>query len=196
MITPIEREIRRAIEREQSLRRSRGLPNQRTSPEYVEVPSRKSLSMSSTPKWSQNKDREFAGKKMQHEIHEETRREQDLVKIGKIPGFYDKGTVRQIKERKQLFETLQVCPESPLTFSPKSKTPSWSSGSSEDLNLILESQDESGTSTPEHTTYKERKPTTEPLCHAVLFVYPVITVSVSCRTADSGPGVCATAWPE
>ncbi|XP_014912367.1 mitotic interactor and substrate of PLK1-like [Poecilia latipinna] len=158
--TPIEREIRRAIEREQSLRRSRGLPNQRTSPEYVEVPSRKSLSMSSTPKWSQNKDREFAGKKMQHEIHEETRREQDLVKIGKIPGFYDKGTVRQIKERKQLFETLQVCPESPLTFSPKSKTPSWSSGSSEDLNLILESQDESGTSTPEHTTYKERKPTT------------------------------------
>uniref|UniRef100_A0A096M950 A-kinase anchor protein 2 C-terminal domain-containing protein n=1 Tax=Poecilia formosa TaxID=48698 RepID=A0A096M950_POEFO len=105
--TPIEREIRRAIEREQSLRRSRGLPNQRTSPEYIEVPSRKSLSMSSTPKWSQNKDREFAGKKMQHEIHEETRREQDLVKIGKIPGFYDKGTVRQIKERKQLFETLQ-----------------------------------------------------------------------------------------
>uniref|UniRef100_A0A3B3YDS1 A-kinase anchor protein 2 C-terminal domain-containing protein n=1 Tax=Poecilia mexicana TaxID=48701 RepID=A0A3B3YDS1_9TELE len=136
--TPIEREIRRAIEREQSLRRSRGLPNQRTSPEYIEVPSRKSLSTSSTPKWSQNKDREFAGKKMQHEIHEETRREQDLVKIGKIPGFYDKGTVRQIKERKQLFETLQVCPESPLTFSPKSKTPSWSSGSSEDLNLILE----------------------------------------------------------
>ncbi|XP_027875057.1 mitotic interactor and substrate of PLK1 [Xiphophorus couchianus] len=158
--TPIEREIRRAIEREQSLRRSRGLPNQRTSPEYVEVPSRKSLSVSSTPKWSQNKDREFAGKKMQHEIHEETRREQDLVKIGKIPGFYDKGTVRQIKERKQLFETLQICPESPLTVSPKSKTPSWSSGSSDDLNLILESQDESGTSTPEHTTYMERKPIT------------------------------------
>ncbi|XP_032420089.1 uncharacterized protein misp3 [Xiphophorus hellerii] len=158
--TPIEREIRRAIEREQSLRRSRGLPNQRTSPEYVEVPSRKSLSVSSTPKWSQNKDREFAGKKMQHEIHEETRREQDLVKIGKIPGFYDKGTVRQIKERKQLFETLQICPESPLTVSPKSKTPSESSGSSDDLNLILESQDESGTSTPEHTTYMERKPIT------------------------------------
>ncbi|KAM4750900.1 uncharacterized protein misp3 [Anableps anableps] len=156
--TPIEREIRRAIEREQSLRRSRGLPNQRTFPEYVEVPLRKSLlSQSVTPKWSQNKDREFAGKKMQHEIHEETRREQDLVKIGKIPGFYDKGTVRQIKERKQLFETLKISPESPLMFSPKSKTPSWSSSSSEDLNLTLESQDESGTSTPDHT-YMERKP--------------------------------------
>ncbi|XP_035992727.1 uncharacterized protein si:ch211-207j7.2 [Fundulus heteroclitus] len=158
--TPIEREIRRAIEREQSLRRSRGLPNQRSSPEYVEVPLRRSFqSQSVAPKWSQNKDREFAGKKMQQEIHEESRREQDLVKIGKIPGFYDKGTVRQIKERKQLFETLQISPELPPTISPKSKTPSWSSTSSEDLNITLESQDESGTSTPEHT-YADRKPTT------------------------------------
>ncbi|MEQ2184736.1 hypothetical protein GOODEAATRI_011199 [Goodea atripinnis] len=157
METPIEREIRRAIEREQSLRRSRGLPNPRTSPEYVEVPLKKSLpSQSVSPRWSQNKDREFAGKKMQQEIHEESQREQDLVKIGKIPGFYDKGTIRQIKERKQLFETLRISPEPPLTISPKCNTPSWSSNSSEDLNLTLESQD-SGTSTPEQT-YMERKP--------------------------------------
>lgn len=31
----------------------------------------------------------------------------DLVKLGKIPGFYDKGTVRQLKERKLLFEAFQ-----------------------------------------------------------------------------------------
>uniref|UniRef100_A0A3Q2EH88 Mitotic interactor and substrate of PLK1-like n=1 Tax=Cyprinodon variegatus TaxID=28743 RepID=A0A3Q2EH88_CYPVA len=155
--TPIEREIRRAIEREQSLRRSRGLPNQRTSPEYVEVPLRRSLlSQSVTPKWSQNKDREFAGKKMLHEIHEESRREQDLVKIGKIPGFYDKGTASQIKERKQLFETLKIAPGSPMMASLKHKTLSSSSSSSEDLSLSMESQDESGASTPDHT-YSERK---------------------------------------
>ncbi|KAF7213120.1 putative LOC107382221-like protein [Nothobranchius furzeri] len=127
--TPIEREIRRAIQREQSLRRSRGLPNPHTAPEYVEIPSRKGiLSQSLTSKWSQNKDREFAGKMMQQEIHEETRREQDLVKIGKIPGFYDKGTVRQIKERKQLFEAFQTSLES-----TKSKMSSFKS--TEDLTL-------------------------------------------------------------
>ncbi|KAK1886690.1 Mitotic interactor and substrate of PLK1 [Dissostichus eleginoides] len=93
--TPIEREIRRAIEREHSLRRSRGLPNPPTAPEYVEIPLRKTVLCQSIPLNSercQGKDRQFAGKKMQQEIHEETQREQDLVKLGTVPGFYDKGT--------------------------------------------------------------------------------------------------------
>lgn len=128
--TPIEREIRRAIEREQSLRRSRGLPNTPTSPEYVDVPPRKTVLSQSLPAKSercQGKDREFAGKKMQHEIHEEAQREHDLVKLGKVPGFYDKGTVRQLKEKKQLFEAFQKPNNSTMTISGRSKPTSWSS---------------------------------------------------------------------
>ncbi|KAK7929957.1 hypothetical protein WMY93_006352 [Mugilogobius chulae] len=109
--TPIEREIRRAVEREHSLRRSRGLPNPPSAPEYVEIPLRKAVFRPSLPltksERCQGKDKLFAGKKMQQNIYEETQREQDLVKLGKIPGFYDKGTVRQLKERKQLFEAFQ-----------------------------------------------------------------------------------------
>uniref|UniRef100_A0A3B4XT19 Uncharacterized LOC111650948 n=1 Tax=Seriola lalandi dorsalis TaxID=1841481 RepID=A0A3B4XT19_SERLL len=126
--TPIEREIRRAVEREHSLRRSRGLPNLPTSPEYVEIPLRKTvLCQSLTTERCQGKDRQFAGKKMEHDIHEEARREQDLVKLGKVPGFYDKGTVRQLKERKQLFEAFQKPSDSTLTVSTRCKTTSWSS---------------------------------------------------------------------
>lgn len=140
--TPIEREIRRAIEREHSLRRSRGLPNPPTKPEYVELPLRKTVlcqSLTAPPDRCQSKDRQFAGKKMQHEIHEEVRREQDLVKLGKVPGIYDKGTVRQLKEKKQLFEAFQTPDDLILTVSTRSKVTSWSSAS--DIST-LENQDD------------------------------------------------------
>ncbi|KAK5865953.1 hypothetical protein PBY51_020183 [Eleginops maclovinus] len=138
--TPIEREIRRAVEREHSLRRSRGLPNPPTAPEYVEIPLRKTvLCQSITPNSErcQGKDRQFAGKKMQQEIHEETQREQDLVKLGKVPGFYDKGTVRQVKDRKQLFEAFQKPDESTLNLSARSQ--SWSSAS--DVSTLEDQED-------------------------------------------------------
>lgn len=128
--TPIEREIRRAIEREHSLRRSRGLPNLRITPEYVEVPLRKTVlsnSVAAKTEWCQDKDREFAGKKMLYEIQTETQREQDLVKLGKIPGFYDKGTVRQIREKKQIYETFQTPSDSTFTASTSRRAPSVSS---------------------------------------------------------------------
>ncbi|XP_044197845.1 uncharacterized protein LOC122974062 [Thunnus albacares] len=140
--TPIEREIRRAIAREQSLRRSRGLPNPPTSPEYVDVPLRKTVLSQPLPAKSekcQGKDREFAGKKMQHEIHKEARREQDLVELGKVPGFYDKGTVRQLKERQQLFEAFQKPSDSTLTISSRSKPTSWSSAS--DISTLENQED-------------------------------------------------------
>lgn len=127
--TPIQREIRRSVEREQSLRRSRGLPNQPTSPEYVEIPNRKTFLGQSLPANSeklQNIDRQFAGKKMHHEMHEEAQREQDLVKLGKLPGIDHKGTVRQLKERKQLFEAFQKPSDSTLNVSSRSRATSWS----------------------------------------------------------------------
>ncbi|TWW58533.1 hypothetical protein D4764_06G0000630 [Takifugu flavidus] len=115
--TPIEREIRRSIEREHSLRRSRGLSSPPTAPEYVEIPLRKSVLsppiISRSEKY-QGKDRQYAGKKMQLEIHEEVQREQDLVKLGKIPGVYDKGTTQELKDRKEIFEAFQKPKDSSL----------------------------------------------------------------------------------
>ncbi|XP_076584427.1 uncharacterized protein misp3 [Chaetodon auriga] len=159
--TPIEREIRRAMEREHSLRRSRGLPNPPSSPQYVEIPLRKSVLYQPTANSErcQCKDRQFAGKKMQNEIHEEVRREQDLVKLGKVPGFYDRGTVRQLKEKKQLFEAFQKPNDSTLTVSTRSKATSWSSGS--DIST-LENQGVSLQASTIGGSFVERSPSQSP----------------------------------
>lgn len=135
--TPIEREIRRSIEREHSLRRSRGLSSPPTEPEYVEIPLR--MSVLSPPIISRSekykgKDRQYAGRKMQLEIHEDVQREQDLVKLGKIPGFYDKGTTRELKDRKEIFEAFQKPDNSSLTIA-KGKA----SSNSDILNATISS---------------------------------------------------------
>ncbi|XP_040003061.1 uncharacterized protein si:ch211-207j7.2 [Xiphias gladius] len=156
--TPIEREIRRAIEREHSLRRSRGLRNPPTSPEYVEIPLRKTIlcqSLTTKSERCQGKDRQFAGKKMQHEILEEAQREEDLVKLGKVPGFYDKGTVRQLKERKQLFEAFQKPSDSTLIVSTRSKTVSWSSAS--DISTLENQEAISSETSTIDALYVERR---------------------------------------
>lgn len=135
--TPIEREIRRSIEREHSLRRSRGLSSPPTAPEYVEIPLRKSVLsppiISRTEKY-QGKDRQYAGKKMQLEIHEEVQREQDLVKLGKVPGVYDKGTAQELKDRKEIFEAFQKPKDSSLAV-----TKVKASVSSDTLNTTISS---------------------------------------------------------
>lgn len=108
--TPIEREIRRSVEREHSLRRSRGLPNV-TLPEYVEIPLRNAVLHKSVTTYadrSQGKDRQLAGNKVLHEVHGEIKREKDIVDSGKIQSFYDKGVASQLQERKQLFEAFQT----------------------------------------------------------------------------------------
>ncbi|XP_035002916.2 uncharacterized protein LOC118101348 [Hippoglossus stenolepis] len=161
--TPIESEIRRTIEREHSLRRSRGLPNPPTSPEYVEIPLRKNVlsePLNIKSERCQGKDKQFAGKKMQQEIHEETQREQDLVELGKVPGFYDKGTVRQLKEKKQIFEAFQQPSDSTLSVSTRSKTTSWSSAN--DVSTLEENQEDtlSQTSTI-GALYVERRQSTD-----------------------------------
>ncbi|XP_059187840.1 uncharacterized protein misp3 [Centropristis striata] len=161
--TPIEREIRRAIEREHSLRRSRGLPNPPTSPEYVEIPLWKTVlcqPVTAKTERCQGKDRQLAGKKMQHEIHKEARREQDLVKLGKVPGFYDKGTIRQVKDRKQLFEAFQTPSDSTLTVSARSKGSSWSSVS--DISTLENQEDASSQASTIGGSYVETTPTQSP----------------------------------
>ncbi|TRY98279.1 hypothetical protein DNTS_014162 [Danionella cerebrum] len=114
--TPIEKEIRLAMKREQSLRRSRGLCHTTESAnDYIEIPLRKPiLSKDFQIRGNQtlDKDREFAGKKMQKEISAETEREKVLVELGRLPGFYDKGTEVQLLEKKMLFESFQEQKES------------------------------------------------------------------------------------
>lgn len=105
--TPIQREIRLAFKREQSLRRSRGLDETK---EFIEIPVRKSILSQDLPEKSvkdHSKERQFAGKKMQREIHAEAEREKVLVKLGRLPGFYNKGTMRQLEEKKLLFEAFR-----------------------------------------------------------------------------------------
>ncbi|KAG7491589.1 hypothetical protein MATL_G00005300 [Megalops atlanticus] len=131
--TPIEREIRRAMEREQSLRKSRGLSK---TEEFVEIPLRKPILSQALPSKSSQcagKDRQFAGKKMQREINAETEREQVLVQLGKVPGVYDKGTVRQLREKKQLFEAFQEIKETPRTSASQSKR---ASSSASDISAL------------------------------------------------------------
>lgn len=124
--TPIEREIRLTMKREQSLRRSRGLSDttDRTN-EYVEIPLRRpilSQDLQMRPNPSHSKDRQFAGKKMQKEISAETEREKILVELGRLPGFYDKGSEVQLQEKKQLFESFQEPKESAIAVSRRSPT--------------------------------------------------------------------------
>ncbi|XP_051985878.1 uncharacterized protein misp3 [Xyrauchen texanus] len=124
--TPIEREIRLVMKREQSLRRSRGLENttNRTN-EFVEIPTRRpilSQDLFLKPNPSQEKDRQFAGKKMQQEISAEAAREKVLVELGRLPGFYDKGTEVQLHEKKQLFEAFQEPKESGPVLSRRSNS--------------------------------------------------------------------------
>ncbi|XP_016365984.1 uncharacterized protein misp3 [Sinocyclocheilus rhinocerous] len=124
--TPIEREIRLTMKREQSLRRSRGLCDtiDRTN-EFVEIPARKPILSQDPqirPNPSHGKDRQFAGKKMQKEISAETEREKVLVELGRLPGFYDKGTEVQLQDKKQLFESFQEPKESVATISRRSAT--------------------------------------------------------------------------
>lgn len=122
--TPIEKEIRLAIRREQSLRRARGLnAEEDKTKEFVEIPVRKSILSQELPLKSlgEGKDRQFAGKKMQKEIRAEVEREKVLVQLGRLPGFYDKGTVRQLREKKLLFEAFQEPKELPTV---QNKAPS------------------------------------------------------------------------
>ncbi|KAJ8264030.1 hypothetical protein GJAV_G00144280 [Gymnothorax javanicus] len=144
--TPIEREIRRTMEREQSLRRARGLTKTQ---EFVEVPLMKPVLSRTLPSRSgkaEGLDRQFAGKKMQREISLEAQREEVLVQLGKVPGSYDKGTVRQLRERKQLFEAFQE-PKETLD-SPRTQSTRRSSSVASDISALGSQKDHQPSSGP------------------------------------------------
>ncbi|XP_055070215.2 uncharacterized protein misp3 [Misgurnus anguillicaudatus] len=116
--TPIEREIRLAMLREQNLRRSRGLDDAPDkTKEFVEIPVRRpilSQDVQSNP--GQGMDKAFSEKMMQMEINAERE---------KSPGFYDKGTEAQLHEKKQLFESLQQPKDSAPTATGRPANPDY-----------------------------------------------------------------------
>ncbi|XP_062853194.1 nucleolar and coiled-body phosphoprotein 1 [Trichomycterus rosablanca] len=106
--TPIEREIRLAALREQSLRRARGLGE---SNEFVEIPPLRKpiLTQELNERFSKDrgKERQRAGKKMEREINAEAEREKVLVQLGRLPGFYDRGPIKHLQQTKLMFESFQ-----------------------------------------------------------------------------------------
>ncbi|XP_030401992.1 uncharacterized protein MISP3 [Gopherus evgoodei] len=116
--TPIEREIRLHQEREETLRRQRGMASPRSTQEYVEVRMKPILSQAQLPaQLPKDKERQWAGAQMQREIQRERLREEDLMHMGQVRGTYDRGTPQELQEKKMLFEH-QPSPEPPFPRKP------------------------------------------------------------------------------
>ncbi|KAM4807865.1 mitotic interactor and substrate of PLK1 [Rhinophrynus dorsalis] len=112
--TPIEREIRLALEREECLRRERGIQSGVETNKMVEIfknPVR-TLPLDSQLK-QKSKDRARTSFFLQREIEKETKREEDLRNEGKVAGLYDKGNPQELDERRKLFEQPDEVPVKP-----------------------------------------------------------------------------------
>ncbi|KAM8972513.1 uncharacterized protein MISP3 [Pelodytes ibericus] len=119
--TPIEREIRLTMEREQDLRQERGISLPVGQQELVEV---RRKSVKGEPGPPAGKERQLAGAQMQREIQLDTRREQDLVQLGKVIGGYDRGAQQQeLQERKMMFESFASVSPEPSTKKRQSVPP-------------------------------------------------------------------------
>ncbi|XP_018110380.1 mitotic interactor and substrate of PLK1 isoform X1 [Xenopus laevis] len=112
--TPIEREIRLAKEREENLRRERGIQVSTETNEIVEILKNSVIPFTSNePSQKKSKDRARTSIFLQREIEKEAQREADLKNEGKVAGLYDKGTAQEIDERRKLFEQPDEIPVKP-----------------------------------------------------------------------------------
>ncbi|GCB67057.1 hypothetical protein scyTo_0000675 [Scyliorhinus torazame] len=102
--TPIEREIRLGVKREESLRKARGIKKHTFSEEYVEIRTRPLIFHPVPAPAAKGKNNQFAEMQMQREILLERQREEDLVLQGKVKGTYDKSLIPEIEERRKFFE--------------------------------------------------------------------------------------------
>ncbi|KFQ32457.1 Mitotic interactor and substrate of PLK1, partial [Mesitornis unicolor] len=124
--TPIEREIRMAMEREETLWKERGL--QRLAPrcEVVEIPTKPLLSMHTSPvPGRKGKDKARASLYVQREIEQETKREEDLKKQGRLLGAYDRGTPQELDARRRVFEQEEAPPQKPSPAGKAEERRSW-----------------------------------------------------------------------
>ncbi|XP_066492656.1 mitotic interactor and substrate of PLK1 isoform X2 [Tiliqua scincoides] len=112
--TPIEREIRLAQEREANLWKERGIQRTNSKDELVEIRSKPLLSssISSLVSSRKGKDTPRVSFNIQREIEQETKREEDLQKEGRLLGTYDKGNLQELGERRKVFEQEEAVPSS------------------------------------------------------------------------------------
>ncbi|NWH70740.1 MISP protein, partial [Piaya cayana] len=112
--TPIEREIRMAMEREERLWKERGIQRPTSSNELVEIQTKPFLSMQASPgPGRKGKDKGRASLYVQREIEQETKREEDLKRQGRLLGAYDRGTQQELDERRRVFEQEEPPPQKP-----------------------------------------------------------------------------------
>ncbi|NXL39870.1 MISP protein, partial [Glaucidium brasilianum] len=112
--TPIEREIRMAMEREENLWKERGIQRLTSSSELVEIKTKPLLCMDASPSpGRKGKDKGHASRYVQREIEQETKREEDLKKQGRLLGTYDRGTQQELDERRRVFEQEEAPPQKP-----------------------------------------------------------------------------------
>ncbi|KAM4708359.1 mitotic interactor and substrate of PLK1 isoform 2-T3 [Discoglossus pictus] len=112
--TPIEREIRIALEREESLRKERGILSVTETNEMVEIPKNPMFSMASqTKSEKKSKDRARNSFFLKREIEKEAKREADLKSEGKESGIYDQGSIQELDERRKRFEQPDELPVMP-----------------------------------------------------------------------------------
>lgn len=113
--TPIEREIRLTQEREANLWKERGIQRKNRRDELVEIRSNPLLSssISSVVSSRKGKDTPRVSFNIQREIEQETKREEDLQKEGRLLGTYDKGNLQELGQRRKVFEQEEAVP-SPL----------------------------------------------------------------------------------
>ncbi|KAM4049526.1 mitotic interactor and substrate of PLK1 isoform 3-T3 [Anomaloglossus baeobatrachus] len=103
--TPIEREIRLALQREESLRKERGIQSSGETKEIIEISSNRMVanSLDVVPS-TKPKNRPLTSLYIQREIEKEVQREADLKTEGRVAGLYDKGSSQELDERRKLFE--------------------------------------------------------------------------------------------
>ncbi|NXR23833.1 MISP protein, partial [Cinclus mexicanus] len=112
--TPIEREIRMAMEREENLWKERGIQRLTSSSELVEIQTKPVLNIHTSPgPGRKGKDRGRASLYVQREIEQETKREEDLKRQGRLLGAYDRGTQQELEERRRVFEQEEAPPQKP-----------------------------------------------------------------------------------
>ncbi|NXT69604.1 MISP protein, partial [Chaetops frenatus] len=124
--TPIEREIRMAMEREENLWKERGIPRLTSSSELVEIETKPVLNIHMSPgPGRKGKDRGRASLYVQREIEQETKREEDLKRQGRLLGTYDRGTQQELEERRRVFEQEEAPPQKPTPLKRAEERRSW-----------------------------------------------------------------------
>uniref|UniRef100_A0A8C8B475 Mitotic spindle positioning n=1 Tax=Otus sunia TaxID=257818 RepID=A0A8C8B475_9STRI len=124
--TPIEREIRMAMEREENLWKERGIQRLTSSSELVEIKTKPLLSMDASPSpGRKGKDKGHASRYVQREIEQETKREENLKKQGRLLGMYDRGTQQELDERRRVFEQEEAPPQKPTPPRKADERRSW-----------------------------------------------------------------------